>query len=286
MQSYQRVVDLRESLAPTRASGKRIAFVPTMGNLHEGHMQLIRLAHQHADVVVASIFVNPLQFGLNEDWEMYPRMLASDTTQLMQEKCDYLFCPTEQEIYPNGMETQTKVIVPTMTDILCGASRPGHFTGVTTIVAKLFNMVLPHVAILGIKDYQQLTVIRRMVEDLCFPIDIVAAPTARAPDGLALSSRNAYLNKTEREQSTALHKTLLWVQCQLKDGRRDYVQLETQGQQKLLDAGMRPDYLSVRQAQTLELATAADTEIVVLAAVYLGRTRLIDNLTIQLNHMV
>ncbi|HQQ62562.1 MAG TPA: pantoate--beta-alanine ligase [Pseudomonadales bacterium] len=282
MQVCQRVVDLRQRLRTGRAAGKRIAFVPTMGNLHEGHLQLIRLARQHADIVVASIFVNPLQFGLNEDWEQYPRTLERDSEMLTTEGCDLLFCPTEREMYPNGMETQTKVEVPTMTNILCGASRPGHFLGVTTVVAKLFNMVQPDVAIFGIKDYQQLAVIRRMVEDLCIPVEIVAAPIARADDGLALSSRNGYLTPAERPVAVAVYQQLCHVRDQISAGSRDYARLEKEATARLEESGMRPDYFTVRHARTLEPATADDKDLVLLAAVYLGKTRLIDNLSVQI----
>jgi pantoate--beta-alanine ligase len=282
MQICQRVSDLRQRLHSERLAGKRIAFVPTMGNLHEGHLQLIRLAHQHADFVVASIFVNPLQFGLNEDWEQYPRTLEHDSAMLVSEGCDLLFCPTEHDMYPNGMETQTKVEVPTMTNILCGASRPGHFLGVTTVVAKLFNMVQPDAAVFGIKDYQQLAVIRRMVEDLCIPIQIVAAPIARADDGLALSSRNGYLTAEERLRAVALYQALCQARDALLAGRRDFVSIEKEARLALEESGMRPDYFSVRHAKTLEIADAADTDLVLLGAVYLGKTRLIDNVTVQI----
>ncbi len=280
MQTCQRLSALREQLDQVRRAGKRIALVATMGNLHEGHMQLIRLAKAQADFVVASIFVNPLQFGLNEDWEQYPRTLERDSAMLSTEGCDLLFCPTENDMYPNGMETQTKVEVPTMTNILCGASRPGHFLGVTTVVAKLFNMTQPDIAIFGIKDYQQLTVIRRMVEDLSIPVQLVAAPIARAEDGLALSSRNGYLTTEERPRAIALYQALSRVREVLQAGRRDYAQLEKEAQEQLALAGMRPDYFSIRQAKTLEPATADDSDLVVLGAVYLGKTRLIDNVTL------
>lgn len=280
MQTCQRVSNLRAQLDQERRAGKRIALVATMGNLHEGHMQLIRLAKTLADVVVASIFVNPLQFGLNEDWEQYPRTLERDSAMLAAEGCDLLFCPTEVDMYPNGMETQTKVEVPTMTNILCGASRPGHFLGVTTVVAKLFNMAQPDTAIFGIKDYQQLTVIRRMVEDLCIPVQVVAAPIARAEDGLALSSRNSYLTADERQRAVALYQALCEARDAVQTGNRDYLAIETTAQQQLAQAGMRPDYFSIRQAKTLEPATTADTDLVLLGAVYLGKTRLIDNVTL------
>ena len=282
MQTCQRVSDLRAQLAQARSAGKRIALVATMGNLHEGHLQLIRLAKTLADVVVASIFVNPLQFGLNEDWEQYPRTLERDSAMLSAEGCDLLFCPTETDMYPNGMETQTKVEVPTMTNILCGASRPGHFLGVTTVVAKLLNMVQPDTAIFGIKDYQQLTVIKRMVEDLCIPVQIVAAPIARADDGLALSSRNSYLTAEERPRAVALYQALCHARDTVPAGARDYATIEASAQQQLAQAGMRPDYFSIRQAKTLEPATASDTDLVLLGAVYLGKTRLIDNVTLTI----
>ena len=283
MQICQRVFDLRQRLHSERVAGKRIAFVPTMGNLHEGHLQLIRLAKQHADFVVASIFVNPLQFGLNEDWEQYPRTIETDSAMLIAEGCDLLFCPTEHDMYPNGRETQTKVEVPTMTNILCGASRPGHFLGVTTVVAKLFNMVQPDTAIFGIKDYQQLAVIRRMVEDLCIPVQIVAAPIARADDGLALSSRNGYLTTEERPLAVALHHTLCKARDVLISGRRDFASIEEEALQTLAaTSGMRPDYFSIRHAKTLEPASASDADLVLLGAVYLGKTRLIDNVTVQI----
>lgn len=282
MQICQRVIDLRQRLHSERAAGKRIAFVPTMGNLHEGHLQLIRLARQHADFVVASIFVNPLQFGLNEDWEQYPRTLEQDSAMLAAEGCNLLFCPTELDMYPNGMETQTKVEVPTMTNILCGASRPGHFLGVTTVVAKLFNMVQPDIAIFGIKDYQQLAVIRRMTEDLCIPVQIIAAPIARAEDGLALSSRNGYLTTEERPRAVALYQALCRARDALVAGRRDYADIEKEALQALEESGLRPDYFSIRHARTLEVAGTGDTELVLLGAVYLGKTRLIDNVTVQI----
>lgn len=288
MQIFRTVADIRQALAADRKAGKRIGFVPTMGNLHEGHLQLVRQTQNTCDIVVVSIFVNPLQFGLNEDWEQYPRTFEADVEKLKSVGTNYLFYPTDREMYPNGMETQTKVEVAVMTHILCGASRPGHFLGVTTVVAKLFNMVLPDEAVFGIKDYQQLAVIRRMAEDLCIPIQITAAPIARAEDGLALSSRNSYLTLAEKPIATQLYKTLCWAKQQIESGRRDYSTLEKEAHTKLARAGMRPDYFSIIQQKTLEpalplTATAGDTEIAILAAVYLGKTRLIDNVTLNLS---
>jgi len=280
MQVLRTVSEIRHAVSAARKSGKRIGFVPTMGNLHDGHLQLVKQAHTTCDVVVVSIFVNPLQFGLNEDWEQYPRTFDDDCRKLESVNTDFLFHPTETEMYPNGMATQTKVEVAVMTNILCGASRPGHFLGVTTVVAKLFNMVLPDEAVFGIKDYQQLAVIRRMAEDLCIPIQITAAPIARADDGLALSSRNSYLTATERPIATHLYKTLCWAKDQISQGHRDYATIESEAKNKLKTAGMRPDYVSVIQQKTLEPATPGDTAIAILAAVYLGKTRLIDNVTL------
>jgi len=281
MQVLRTVNEIRQAVSSARKAGKRIGFVPTMGNLHEGHLQLVRQAHTNCDVVVVSIFVNPLQFGLNEDWEQYPRTLEADIEKLTSVNTGFLYCPTESEMYPNGMATQTKVEVAVMTNVLCGASRPGHFLGVTTVVAKLFNMVLPDEAVFGIKDYQQLAVIRRMAEDLCIPIQITAAPIARAEDGLALSSRNGYLTAAERPVATHLYQSLCWAKQQIEGGRSDFAALEAEAKTQLKHAGMRPDYFSVIHQKTLEPAKAQDKQIAILAAVYLGKTRLIDNVIIN-----
>jgi len=283
MQIYNRVATLRQALAEERAQGRTLALVPTMGNLHEGHMQLVRLARQHCDRVAVSIFVNPLQFGLNEDWERYPRTLEADIARLETEDCDFLFHPSEKEIYPNGMADQTRVVVPTMTDILCGASRPGHFEGVTTVVAKLFNIVQPDQAVFGIKDYQQLAVIRRMVEDLCIPVAIVPAPIAREDDGLAMSSRNSYISAAERPRVTVLYQALCWCRDQIQvDGRRDFAALEQEAARRIEGAGFRPDYVSICNARTLDPAAHDDGEMVVLGAMYTMGARLIDNVTLTL----
>jgi pantoate--beta-alanine ligase len=282
MQICRTFAEIRATVSAWRGAGERSVFVPTLGNLHDGHLQLVRLARQHGRRVVASIFVNPLQFGRNEDYALYPRTLDADVAKLESVACDALFCPSDREIYPNGVEQQTTVAVPTMTDILCGATRPGHFTGVTTIVAKLFNIVQPDAAVFGIKDFQQLAVVRRMVEDLCIPIEIVEAPVARADDGLALSSRNGYLDERERAIAPALYRTLVAARERIAAGDRDYPLVEAEAKVDLLRAGLRPDYFSVRCARTLEPAAEADRALVVLAAAYLGRTRLIDNVTLAL----
>lgn len=282
MNIFERIADLRDELNQHRLQGKTIGFVPTMGNLHEGHIQLVKQAKELCDVVVVSIFVNPLQFGLNEDWELYPRTFESDCAQLVEAECDILLYPNESEVYPNGMEHQTRVVVPTMTDVLCGASRPGHFEGVTTIVTKLFNMVQPDKAIFGIKDFQQLAIIRRMTEDLCMPIDIVAAPIARAEDGLALSSRNGYLTESERPVAANVNRSLKKAIALLEEGERDYSKIEECCKMFLVKQGLTIDYFSIRHASSLEEACQKDTDLVVLVAVYLGNTRLIDNESITL----
>lgn len=283
MKTFHTISGIREALATERSQGRRIGFVPTMGNLHEGHLQLVRLARQTCDVMVVSIFVNPLQFGLNEDWEQYPRTIENDMVKLQAEGCDYLFNPEESEIYPNGMADQTRVVVPTMTDILCGASRPGHFEGVTTVVSKLLHIVQPDEAVFGIKDYQQLAVIRRMVEDLCIPVTIVPAPIARDRDGLALSSRNSYIGEDERPTANCLYRTLCWARDEVAEGRRDFQTLEAEARRRIEAAGFRPDYISICQAKTLEPAAHDDRELAILGAMYAANARLIDNVTIELS---
>ena len=273
--------DIRSAVGCWRAAGERTVFVPTLGNLHEGHLQLVRLAAQHGQRTVVSIFVNPLQFGKNEDYSLYPRTMDADIEKLESVDCSALFCPTDKEIYPNGVEEQTTVAVPTMTNILCGATRPGHFTGVTTIVAKLFNIVQPDAAVFGIKDFQQLAVVKRMVQDLCMPIEIIEAPVARAEDGLALSSRNGYLNDAERDIAPALYRILRAARERILAGDHNYPLVEAEAKVDLLHAGFLPDYFSVRCARTLEPA-AAEQELAILAAAWLGRTRLIDNITLTL----
>ncbi len=220
--------ELRVELNKERKQGKRIAFVPTMGNLHAGHLSLIRRAHQVADCVVASIFVNPMQFGANEDLDRYPRTLAADQEKLIAEDTHYLFAPGVAEIYPQETSHQTQVSVPDITETLCGASRPGHFTGVSTVVNKLFNIVQADVAVFGEKDYQQLAVIRKMVSDLCIPIEIIGIPTARAEDGLALSSRNGYLNQEQRKSAPRLYEVLQQCQQEIASGALDPASLSNQ----------------------------------------------------------
>jgi pantoate--beta-alanine ligase len=282
MQIFHHISSLREALTTERKAGKRIGFVPTMGNLHNAHIELVRIAQRHCDVVVTSIFVNPLQFGLNEDWDKYPRTLASDTAKLEAAHCDYLFCPNDKEIYPNGMAEQTRVIVPTMTDVLCGASRPGHFEGVTTVVTKLFNIVQPDEAVFGIKDFQQLAVIRRMVEDLCIPIKIIAGEIVREADGLAMSSRNGFITPEERPLVSVLNHSLNWIKQEITQGRRDFNTLIETAKAQIVSAGFKPDYVSICNSRTLEMAAHDDKEITVLGAIYTQSARLIDNVSLVL----
>ncbi len=285
MNIYHTVSGLRAEIRERRLNGESIGFVPTMGNLHEGHLQLVRQAKAQCDVVVVSIFVNPLQFGLNEDWEKYPRTFQDDAKKLEIEGCDFLFHPDENEIYPNGMADQTRVVVPTMTDILCGASRPGHFEGVTTVVSKLLHIVQPDTAIFGIKDYQQLAVIRRMVEDLCIPVDIIGAPIARDFDGLALSSRNGYLGEDERPRVKVLYEVLCWCRDQIESGERDFTALEIQADKTLENSGFRTDYVSIRNSKTLEPAAHDDNQLTILGAMFTKGARLIDNISLTLGEI-
>lgn len=263
--------------ARLRTAG-RVAFVPTMGNLHAGHLALVRSAREHGDCVVVSIFVNPLQFGPQEDFQAYPRSLEADCAQLAAADCDVVFAPSVAEMYP--VPQQLEITPPAIANDLCGAFRPGHFQGVLTVVAKLFNIAQPTVAVFGKKDYQQLAVIRALVQQLNFSLEIVAAETLRAADGLALSSRNAYLSTQERSQAPYLHSILQTVAAQLKTGRRDWSALEQGASQELKARAWRVDYIAVRDANTLLTPSAATQNFVVLGAAWLGRTRLIDNVEV------
>ena len=255
-------------------------FVPTMGNLHAGHIQLMRMAKERAACTVVSIFVNRIQFGPKEDYDRYPRTLQADSDKMKDVDVDVVFAPTETEIYP---EPQTFVVEPSdLQHILEGAFRPGHFRGVATVVLKLFNMVSPRAAIFGKKDYQQYVVLRDMVKQLALPVEIVPAETVRAEDGLALSSRNAYLSQTERAEAPRLYRTLRTARDQVLAGKRDFRRIELQAMSALADKGWRPDYVSVRRQSDLQPPADADRELVVLAAAFLGRTRLIDNVEVAL----
>jgi len=283
MNTVKTVRELRAAVAHARKAGKRIGFVPTMGNLHSGHASLVSKAVQQADFVVASIFVNPLQFGAGEDLDKYPRTLAADQEKLLQAGCNLLFAPTVEEMYPGGMTGQTRVSVPQLSEGLCGASRPGHFEGVATVVSKLFNMVQPDMAVFGQKDYQQLAVIRAMVHDLNMPIQIIGEPTVRAEDGLALSSRNGFLSEEQRAIAPVLYRSLSQIAAAIKSGDHDFARLRAEQVQQIEAAGLRLDYLEVRQGVHLRAATAEDRDIVILVAAFLGTTRLIDNLHLTLD---
>ncbi|RMD01960.1 pantoate--beta-alanine ligase [Aquitalea palustris] len=262
-----------------RQAGK-LAFVPTMGNLHEGHLALVEAAHQHADKVVVSIFVNRLQFGQGEDFDAYPRTFESDCAKLEAAGVDALFFPTEQELYPR-VKQDFNVEPPHIQDELCGAFRPGHFRGVATVVSKLFNIVQPDVACFGKKDFQQLHVIKAMVDDLNIPVAVIPVDTGRAEDGLALSSRNGYLTAEERAEAPRLYRNLSAMRAALLAGDSDYATLEAKASADLQQAGWVVDYVEVRQADTLEVAHAGEKRLVVLAAARLGRTRLIDNVEVS-----
>tara|TARA_B100000700_G_scaffold111481_1_gene125542 strand:- start:1955 stop:2770 length:816 start_codon:yes stop_codon:yes gene_type:complete len=256
-----------------------VALVPTMGNLHEGHLSLVRKAQTLADKVVVSIFVNPMQFGAGEDLDNYPRTLEQDCRLLSEVGAHAVFTPTVQEVYPRGLEQQTRVEVPDISDILCGASRPGHFTGVATIVCKLFNMAQPNIAVFGEKDFQQLQVIRLMASDLSLPVKVVGAAIQREPSGLAMSSRNGYLSDAQRQQASHIYQQLCWVKQQLRDATQ-VSSLCQQASQQLEQQGFNVDYFEVRNAHDLTPASSDASEWVILAAAKLGNTRLIDNLRV------
>ncbi|ALP52449.1 pantoate--beta-alanine ligase [Candidatus Tenderia electrophaga] len=277
MQMLETLAALRSQLQAWRQAGDGIAFVPTMGNLHAGHLALVEQARQHGQRLVVSIFVNPMQFGPNEDFECYPRTLARDRDTLEAAAVDVLFTPRLEAVYPTGPARTSRVEVPGLSEPLEGERRPGHFAGVATVVAKLFNMVQPQAALFGEKDFQQLLVIRRMAADLCFPVEIIAVPTVRAADGLALSSRNAYLNETERALAPGLYQTLRRAADSLLQGERDFEGLQRAGLKALNAAGFDAEYFAIRGIDDLGPPDAQTREVVILAAARLGATRLIDN---------
>lgn len=275
------VASLKEHTARLRSGGKRVAFVPTMGNLHAGHLHLMQEARRQAQVVVASIYVNPLQFGQGEDFDAYPRTPAHDKTALLAAGVDLLFMPKESEIYPRGREAQTCVEVPGLSDILCGAFRPGHFRGVTTVVNRLFNLVAPDVALFGKKDYQQWLLVCLMAADLGMPVEVIGIDTVRDPDGLAMSSRNHYLTPDERNMAPRLYATLSTARDQIRNQNISPAEAEEGAVRELESAGFRLEYVSVRRCQDLALPQPDDRKFVILAAAWLGRTRLIDNLEFE-----
>ncbi|ENC7698852.1 pantoate--beta-alanine ligase [Escherichia coli] len=273
---------LRQQIRRLRMEGKRVALVPTMGNLHDGHMKLVDEAKARADVVVVSIFVNPMQFDRPEDLARYPRTLQEDCEKLNKRKVDLVFAPSVKEIYPNGTETHTYVDVPGLSTMLEGASRPGHFRGVSTIVSKLFNLVQPDIACFGEKDFQQLALIRKMVADMGFDIEIVGAPIMRAKDGLALSSRNGYLTAEQRKIAPGLYKVLSSIADKLQAGERDLDEIITIAGQELNEKGFRADDIQIRDADTLLEVSETSKRAVILVAAWLGDARLIDNKMVEL----
>ncbi len=279
MQTVHTVSQVREYVRGWHQKGLSVGFVPTMGNLHDGHISLIKEARARCDVVVVSIFVNPTQFGPNEDFDRYPRTLDADAAALVDAGTDLLFAPSVEEMYPLG-QNQTWVDVDGLGDYLCGASRAGHFRGVTTVVSKLFNIVQPDVAVFGEKDFQQLAILRRMSEELLFPIKIVGASTSRESDGLARSSRNGFLNESERTLAPQLYQTLQQLKADIEAGEQDYRGLESRYRDSLEQAGFQVDYLTVANARSLAPAGADDSDLVVAVAAKLGNTRLIDNVSL------
>ncbi|MGR6840589.1 pantoate--beta-alanine ligase [Aliivibrio wodanis] len=283
MDIFADILPLREQIKTWKREGKRIAFVPTMGNLHEGHLTLVRTAREHADIVIASIFVNPMQFNNNDDLTNYPRTIDEDIEKLTAEKVDIVFTPTPEIMYPNGLDKQTVVDVPVISTILEGASRPGHFKGVSTVVNKLFNIVQPDVACFGEKDFQQLALIRQMVIDMALDIEIVGVATVREADSLAMSSRNNLLTLNERQRAPVLARTMRWISSQMRGGRTDYESLIEDASDQLRAADLQPDEIFIRDARTLQEPTEETTQAVILMAAFLGQVRLIDNLVVELH---
>ncbi len=278
MRVVEEIIQLRELRRNWQSSKENIAFVPTMGNLHEGHLQLVKEAKKIASKVVVSIFVNPLQFGPDEDLDAYPRTLEQDKSSLESLGVDLLFMPKVEDIYSRGLEQQTFVEVPSLSYMICGASRPGHFRGVATIVCKLFNMVQPNHAFFGEKDFQQLQVIKAMVTDLSMNLTIHGVATQRAKDGLALSSRNGYLSTEQRAIAPRLYEQINQIADEILSGRRDFSNIVQQAKEALAADGFKPDYIELRNAETLLQVGHEDKDLVILAAAFLGKTRLIDNL--------
>lgn len=277
MRTAATVSEVRAALTEVRQRGHRIALVPTMGNLHRGHVVMMRQANETAQFTVATIFVNPLQFGDGEDYESYPRTLEEDREKLVGAGVNLLFVPTVATLYPDGLERSTRIEVPGLSSILCGAYRPVHFPGVTTVVSILFNIVQPDVALFGEKDFQQLLIIKRMVNDLQMPTSIDSVATVREPDGLAVSSRNEYLSADQRARASALYRTLCDARKAIQTGETDYVDLEKRSLESLQAEGLQPEYFSVRRAADLAVPALHDEELVILTAAWLGKARLIDN---------
>ncbi|MBE3656076.1 pantoate--beta-alanine ligase [Vibrio navarrensis] len=283
MQTFADIAALRDQLRTFKREGRKIAFVPTMGNLHEGHLTLVRKAREHAEIVVVSIFVNPMQFERADDLNNYPRTLDEDLSKLNSQGVDLVFTPTAEMMYPEGLDKQTVVDVPSLSSMLEGASRPGHFRGVATIVTKLFNIVQPDVACFGEKDFQQLAIIRKMTSDLALDIEIIGVPTVREMDGLAMSSRNGLLTIDERQRAPVLARTMRWISSAIRGGRDDYASIIEDANDQLRAADLQPDEIFIRDARTLQAINADTTQAVILMSAFLGKARLIDNQVVELN---
>ncbi|MGJ7095139.1 pantoate--beta-alanine ligase [Vibrio hannami] len=281
MHTFEDISALREQIKQLKRDGRKIAFVPTMGNLHEGHLTLVRKAREHADAVVVSIFVNPMQFERADDLNNYPRTLEDDLSKLNGEGVDLVFTPTPEIMYPKGLDKQSFVEVPGLSHMLEGASRPGHFRGVATIVTKLFNIVQPDVACFGEKDFQQLAVIRQMAEDLAMDIEIVGVPTVREMDGLAMSSRNGLLTLDERQRAPVVAKTMRWISSQIRSGKNDYASIIEDASDQLRAADLETDEIFIRDARTLQPVSEETTQAVILISAFLGKARLIDNQVVE-----
>ena len=285
MEIYETISSIRRAISTARSEHQSICLVPTMGNLHEGHLSLVRQARNLADQVVASLFVNPLQFGVNEDLDSYPRTFQDDCEKLTAEGVHHLFAPAADEMYPDSEQAtskQTEVVVPGLSEILCGESRPTHFTGVTTVVSLLFNIIQPDSAVFGKKDFQQLAIIRKMVRDLRIPVEIFGCPIVREKDNLAMSSRNNYLTPAERKVAPVLNQIVRKAAEDILSGNSDYVEVCDTAINELARAGFTPDYFTVRNAATLEIARPEDTDLVILTAAWLGKPRLLDNFEVKL----
>ncbi|PMH26081.1 pantoate--beta-alanine ligase [Vibrio lentus] len=282
MQTFAEIAALREQIKQFKRDGRTVAFVPTMGNLHEGHLTLVKKARELADIVVVSIFVNPMQFDRADDLNNYPRTLEADLSKLTGEGVELVFTPTPEVMYPDGLDKQTFVEVPGISHMLEGASRPGHFRGVATIVAKLFNIVQPDFACFGEKDFQQLAVISHMTTDLALDIQIIGVPTVREMDGLAMSSRNSNLTIDERQRAPVLARTMRWISSAIRGGRDDYASVIEDATDQLRAADLQPDEIFICDAKTLQAITSESTQAVILMSAFLGKTRLIDNQVLDL----
>ncbi|TKG03591.1 pantoate--beta-alanine ligase [Vibrio sp. F13] len=282
MQTFAEIAALREQIKQFKRDGRTVAFVPTMGNLHEGHLTLVKKARELADIVVVSIFVNPMQFDRADDLNNYPRTLEADLSKLTGEGVELVFTPTPEVMYPDGLDKQTFVEVPGISHMLEGASRPGHFRGVSTIVTKLFNIVQPDFACFGEKDFQQLAVIRQMTTDLALDIEVVGVATVREMDGLAMSSRNSNLTIDERQRAPVLARTMRWISSAIRGGRDDYASVIEDATDQLRAADLQPDKIFICDAKTLQAITSESTQAVILMSAFLGKTRLIDNQVLDL----